>query len=202
MTEGYSGQNKAAIKAHQKEATENSSYSLENQRINQENYQKEAASNPLKAATPLIRDINYIFLLQQFEKFWDVYPLKKSKQKAWEAFQVVNPDDELLQKIHTTLQIQIQSYQNQLTNGQWVASWKYPANWLLQHCWDDELTSTTTLEPNNAKHAGHRTKKYAFDLFSESCGDAPFEFEDESRANDIESNVVQFDSAKNQGCTH
>lgn len=122
-----------------------------------------------KADTPLKEDNYYIFLLSQFEKFWDLYPLKKAKQKAWEAFQELNPTAELLRQIYSSLQQQIQFYQQQHSQGQWVAAWKYPANWLVQHCWEDEVQSITCQETNNAVHETNYKKQPIRDSFWESC---------------------------------
>ncbi len=120
-----------------------------------------------KAAIPLKED-NYIYLLSQFEKFWNVYPLKKSKQKAWEAFQALNPANELLMQMQTALQRQIEAYQQQQSQGQWVAAWKFPANWLAQHCWEDEIQDVCQ-ETNNAVHETNYKKQPVRDIFWESC---------------------------------
>lgn len=36
---------------------------------------------------------------ERFERLWKIYPVKKSKESAYKAFNTVNPDDETLQKI-------------------------------------------------------------------------------------------------------
>jgi len=169
VNEYYSGQNKPAIKPHHKEARAMQAYSPVNTYGNGAEFHNDALENNEKAATPLIKDNNYIFLLQQFEKFWDVYPLKKSKQKAWEAFQTLTPDAELFAKIHSALQEQIQLYQRQQSYGQWVAAWKYPANWLAQHCWQDEIKLEVYEEINNASDEANYTKQTTRDSFWESC---------------------------------
>jgi site-specific recombinase XerD len=52
-----------------------------------------------------------------------LYPLKKSKQKAWEAFQALNLTPELPIQIYSALQQQIQFYQQQHTQRHTWASW-------------------------------------------------------------------------------
>lgn len=169
VKEDYSGLNKLAIKSHHKEARSRPAYNSESSKGNTNELQNGALENNEKAATPLIKDNNYIFLLQQFEKFWDLYPLKKSKHKAWEAFQVLNPANDLLMQIHSALQQQIQLYQQQQTQGQWVAAWKYPANWLAQQCWEDEIQYDTHQEKNHAVNKTRFKKESDRDNFWDSC---------------------------------
>jgi len=176
VNEYYSGQNKPAIKPHHKEARAMQAYSPVNTYGNGAEFHNDALENNEKAATPLIKDNNYIFLLQQFEKFWDVYPLKKSKQKAWEAFQTLTPDAELFAKIHSALQEQIQLYQRQQSYGQWVAAWKYPANWLAQECWNDDSMTDEIYEQIKSKHILYSPKKSAFDRFIDSCSKDVFNY--------------------------
>ena len=147
-----------------------------------------------KADLPLKEDNYYIFLLSQFEQFWTVYPNKKSRQKAWDAFQKINPDAVLFNKIMTALGEQITHGEELARVGDWVPSWKYPANWLAQQCWDDELTPIKTQEYCNAKSTAHCAKKSSVELFWASCGDTDFDFnfnEGESKQPDA-NNIVPF----------
>ena len=165
---GYFVQNKAVTNPSQQGILSESHYSLENKEQLGHLSEKASTIESQKAATPLKED-NYIYLLSQFEKFWDLYPLKKSKQKAWEAFQILNPANELQTQICSALQVQIQFYQQQQSQGQWVAAWKYPANWLAQQCWEDEIQIDVSQEANNAVHGTNYKKQPVKDNFWESC---------------------------------
>ena len=104
-----------------------------------------------------------------FQKFWDLYPQKKSKQKAWEAFQALQLTDELLTRILTALQQQIDASNALQAQGQWIPKWKFPANWLEQHCWEDEINSVITNGENHAISQTHSTRQQPIDMFWESC---------------------------------
>ncbi|MFT4059293.1 MAG: hypothetical protein QM652_07075 [Legionella sp.] len=130
---------------------------------------KPGTEEPSKADIPLYKDNYYIFLLSQFEQFWNLYPLKKSQQKAWEQFQALNPNQQLCSQILNALQAQITFTQQLKNQGQWVAPWKYPANWLAQHCWNDELTQDELQENSHANNRSHFTKQPAGDGLWDSC---------------------------------
>jgi hypothetical protein len=165
---GYFVQNKAVTKQSQQGVLSESHYNLEDKGQLGHLSKKAGIVETPKADTPLKED-NYIYLLPQFEKFWDLYPLKKSKQKALEAFKALNPANELLTNILSALQQQIQFHQQQQSQGQWVAAWKFPANWLAQHCWEDEIQSDRSQETNNAVHETNYKKQPVRDSFWESC---------------------------------
>jgi hypothetical protein len=144
---------------------------------------KDGIEESVKADTPL-KENNY-YLLLQFEKFWELYPLKKSQQKAKEDFLSLNPSPELCHQILTALQQQILFAQKLKQQGQWVAPWKFPANWLTQHCWNDELImDEPQQEINNVPSKKHYTKQSAGDSLWDLCkaGLEP----------DEESNVIEF----------
>lgn len=104
---------------------------------------------------------NYFFisLSQAFDVFWDLYPLKKEKENALEAFKKLKPSQSLVQQIIASLTEQIQLETKKRAEGVWVPSWKYPANWLTQRCWE---TTSTNLEAKENDHAIHETnRKYA-----------------------------------------
>ncbi|VEE02713.1 Vir protein [Legionella longbeachae] len=148
-----------------------------------------------KAVLPHNLNNNYLFLYTHFNQFWAVYPNKKSQQKAWQEFQKINPNESLVKNMLDALTLQIQQHEALQDAGHWVPNWKNPANWLAQHCWNDELTPVTTLEQNHAKNARYSTKKSPIEHFSESCSDAPFEFEEDPKPDTSSSNIVQFRTA-------
>lgn len=72
-----------------------------------------------------------------FEQFWNVYPKKISKANALKSFEKIKCDDELLNIILSAIHTQSQSEQWQKDNGKYIP---YPATWLNQHRWEDELS--------------------------------------------------------------
>jgi hypothetical protein len=114
------------------------------------------------------KDNNYLFfLLQKFETFWESYPQKQGKQKAWEAFQHLNPDEQLTQKIMNALKTQVTAINEKQALGLWVPNWKHPANWLTQQSWEDEVIPVTAKEIKHASHRQHHPEPV--DMFWESC---------------------------------
>ena len=73
---------------------------------------------------------------EEFEDFWKAYPRKKSKGSAWKAFQSIDPDDELLDKMITSIEAWKKSKDWTRDDGQFIP---YPATWLNAEGWLDEL---------------------------------------------------------------
>lgn len=75
-----------------------------------------------------------------FERFWEAYPRKVSKGRAQRAFDKLKPDEHLLQTILAALD------QARLTPG-WTRDGgrfiPYPATWLNDRGWEDELEPAT-----------------------------------------------------------
>jgi hypothetical protein len=153
-------------------------------------------ANPIKADPPNKSEVNYIFLLQKFEKFWESYPEKKGINQAWEVFKNLNPDEALYASVLTAIEEQIADHRRQQRAGHWTPPWKHPANWLMQRCWEDEVKSEL-LQVN--KHDKRQTykKQSPVDLLWESCKggaeffDFDFEEKSESKRRD---NIIQFDN--------
>ncbi|MFO3289595.1 hypothetical protein SC408_10615 [Legionella pneumophila serogroup 1] len=135
----YSVQNKAAINPPQKATINLQGESLVETGLSHGEPQKGDIAESVKAAIPLKED-NYFVLLSRFEEFWSLYPEKKSKAKAQAAFEQLNPSALVFQHIMSALQNQIHHVETMKVYGGWVAHWKYPANWLAQRCWEDEIT--------------------------------------------------------------
>ncbi|MGM9453728.1 Vir protein [Legionella bozemanae] len=72
-------------------------------------------------------------LYQKFEQFWQVYPLPSYKNEAWKQFQQIDPDDRLFAQIMDGLQEQLTKV------NQSRASWPYPASWLDQKSWRNNI---------------------------------------------------------------
>lgn len=165
----YSVQNKAAINPPQKATTNPLEKTLVDTGLSGDEYSKADIAEPSKAAIPL-KDNNYIYLLSQFEKFWSLYPEKKSKHKAQAVFEQLNPDPTLFQQLIQGLQKQINHVEAMQLCGTWVPPWKYPANWLTQRCWEDELSTDALQETSHAEHTKRTRKRDTeTDMFCPPC---------------------------------
>lgn len=146
----FSVQNKAAINPPQKATTNPHTESLVNTGFSEDEGIKVDTVETPKGATPL-KDNNYIYLLSAFEQFWNLYPEKKSRERAFEAFKQINPDEHLLRTMLQALENQIKVRNAKEAHGEWVPPWKYPTNWLTQKCWEDEVNIDLKQEKRNAK---------------------------------------------------
>ncbi len=168
-TRAFSVQNKAAINPPQKATTNPHETSLIDTGFSGVEASKADITELPKAAIPLKED-NYIYLLSQFEKFWSLYPEKKSKHKAQAAFEQLNPDTPLFQQLTQALQKQINHVETAKVRGTWVPPWKYPANWLTQRCWEDELSTDALQEIPHAEHTKNtRKRNTTTDMFCPPC---------------------------------
>ncbi|MGQ3887834.1 hypothetical protein ACQUW5_02235 [Legionella sp. CNM-1927-20] len=182
---------KAVTKPSAQTVTLNTIKSLENTDQHTVSHLKADIGKFQKADTPH-KDNNYLYFLEKFEKFWVSYPLKKSKDKAEEEFLKINPDNALLREVLTALNAQIKNRDELELAGIWVPPWKYPANWLAQHCWKDELTPVTTLERNHAKNTTHSRKKSSDDFFWQICTSTDFNFDEDKSRQPSADNVFPF----------
>ena len=73
---------------------------------------------------------------KQFDKFWQAYPKKVSKKQAQKSWKKINPSLELFEKILKALEMAKQTEQWKKDNGKYVP---YPATWLNQERWTDEI---------------------------------------------------------------
>ena len=133
--------------------------------------QKPGIAQITKADTPHNSENNYVCVLAHFEKFWLMYPKKIAKQQALEAFKTLQPSDELLAKIFSGLQEQVNTANLLQGQGCWIPQWKFPVNWLTQHCWEDEINVTPTKEYQHESHPRHPSAPQPLDSFWESCKD-------------------------------
>lgn len=83
---------------------------------------------------------------ESFDKFWAAYPKKTAKQDAKKAWAKLKPDEELLNKILTSLERQKKTEQWARDSGQYIP---YPATWLNGRRWEDE-----TEEPKSSSSSG------------------------------------------------
>ena len=185
-TRGYSVQNKVDLKATQ-QADSGLVLQVIEKKCNSTHQAKEAdIPECTKADTPL-KDNNYIYLLSQFEKFWSLYPEKKSRQSAWHAYQLLNPNEGVFSNIMSAIETQIKHREAQQMQGEWVPPWKYPANWLTHKNWEDEINMDQTQEKKHATVKKNSRNEPARDMFW-----IPDESENEQPQSQSQSNVIQF----------
>ena len=168
VTLNSSGTNKAALKQHDDLARVNLQTNPLKSRLIDDSPTKPATIENHKAAIPQGSNKD-VCVYVQFEKFWSLYPQKNSKQKAMEAFQTLQPNDALLTQILTALQQQIDACDALQAQGQWMPKWKFPANWLAQHCWEDEINPVITNGENHAISQTHSARQQPIDMFWEAC---------------------------------
>lgn len=103
----------------------------------------------------------------QFGIFWSLYPKKCAKQKAFDEFKKLQLTEELCSHLIEALQQQLDATRLLQEQGQWIPKWKFPANWLAQHCWEDELPTANIQEKQHATPT--KIASSTVDLFWESC---------------------------------
>ncbi|OCH99158.1 Vir protein [Legionella jamestowniensis] len=152
-----SAQNKAAIKTLDYTAPQELQKGLLDSTKSNTNTLEPDINQKAEPATPQDNN-NYFFisLSQAFDVFWDLYPLKKEKENAFEAFKKLKPSQNLIQQIIARLTEQIQLSLQKRAEGVWMPAWKYPANWLAQRCWE---TTSPILEAKEYDHAIHETNR-------------------------------------------
>ena len=163
-TMGYSVQNKVITKPTHQSGIDKNSQPIEIQQNYCDSPQISGIGEKAKADTPL-KEENCIYLLSQFEKFWSCYPEKKSRQNAWKVFGELNPDQALTKKIIQAVIAQIKNRDEKQLHGIWVPPWKYPANWLSNQCWNDELTMDKHLENQHATRCKNTKNRSTKDMF-------------------------------------
>ncbi|HAT1130452.1 TPA: hypothetical protein NR353_001625 [Legionella pneumophila] len=147
----YCVQNKPDTNPTQQADTQPNTKPLLTTRFNERAGTKADTDETPQADTPYIKDNNYIYLLRNFDLFWEMYPEKKSRERAFEIFKQINPDTLQLQTMLKALQQQIKIYQAKQAHGEWAPAWKFPANWLSQQCWEDEIKLELKQEKRNEK---------------------------------------------------
>ena len=75
-------------------------------------------------------------LAESFDAFWQAYPKKRSKGKAWKAWIKIRPGEELLKTMLVATGRAKQSRDWQEDGGQFIP---YPATWLNAKSWEDEI---------------------------------------------------------------
>lgn len=81
-----------------------------------------------------------------FEKFWSEYPKKVGKPKAEAIFEKLNVEDALLEKMLNSIKIAKNTEQWKIEKGKFIP---YPATWLNQKRWEDEIDVCCSEENNS-----------------------------------------------------
>lgn len=76
-----------------------------------------------------------------FNQFWAAYPKHIAKQSAVKAFEKLKPDEKLLEAMLKAIARQKESKQWEKDDGAFIP---YPATWLNQSRWEDELPQVET----------------------------------------------------------
>lgn len=77
------------------------------------------------------------YLPERFERFWQFYPKKQSKQDAMRAWDKLQPDEDLLRIMGASLKLQKVSEEYTRENGRFIP---LASTWLNGRKWEDELT--------------------------------------------------------------
>ena len=89
----------------------------------------------------------------RFERFYKVYPHKTARGSAEGAWETLDPDDALTDKIVLAVNAQIRYRAECKRTDQWMPRWKGPGPWLRAKCWLDEIGSHAELkEKQEAKY--------------------------------------------------
>jgi len=100
-----------------------------------ERHQKDTNKNDKNVKNDKKRNIYNV----DFEKFYNTYPIKKSKKKAFEAWIKIKPDLDICLAAIKSQKMEKQKLKEAF---EFCPAWKHPATWLNQGCWEDEIIKT------------------------------------------------------------
>lgn len=102
---------------------------------------EDAPSTNARSSTTKTKGINKKVVDARFERFYSAYPVHKGKESARKAFQKINPDEELLNVMMQAISVQRASIKWQ--DQQFIP---YPARWLNEHRWEDEVSDQASAQ--------------------------------------------------------
>ena len=73
-----------------------------------------------------------------FAKWYEHYPVKKSRAKASQAFSKLDPDEHQVNEMIEAIGRQSRERADKHRRNVFVPEWKHPATWLNGECWLDE----------------------------------------------------------------
>lgn len=106
-----------------------------------------------KNASPIVPkgDVEKKVTEKDFEAFWKEYPLKKAKQAARRSFLKANvPFEKIMAALaaqkreRAGIEVQNRDREKRGERAVFLPEWKYPATWLNQGCWEDEVSVAAT----------------------------------------------------------
>lgn len=78
-----------------------------------------------------------------FDRFYNAYPRKTSREKAFRVWQELNPTAETVEKIMKAVEVQRNCEQWKKENGRYIP---YPENYLLGRRWEDDTAKPFSLD--------------------------------------------------------
>lgn len=90
-----------------------------------------------------------------FEKFWAVYPNRKSKGAARKAFEKAMKDvdpDELTKEMISAIDAQNRYRREAKSSGEFMPNWKHPGTWINAEAWLDEIPSHAEVKQRQAEN--------------------------------------------------
>ena len=118
---------------------------------------KVAETTTSKEHTNLTNQINkpHMVMSDLFDRFWNEYPKKVGRKKAYETWQSINPSEQ-------DLNAMLINISDRLTQGAWSLETKqfipHPANYLGGELWTDEI-----IQRNNYERSQNRNRPSAAD---------------------------------------
>ena len=95
-----------------------------------------------------------------FDVFWNAYPRHTNKKAALQAFQKINPDDDLLNIMLQSLSAWSKSQQWTKDGGQFIP---HPATWLNGRRWEDELPKAAAYTGKTVSAQNYQQRDYSED---------------------------------------
>lgn len=132
--------------------SENGLLKMSNSRLaqnEQQVYQETTQENSYIQGVAKSTDTNAV-QRERFEKFWTKYrrTAGTSRQKAWESWLKINPDDALFTEIGWALEAYNNYWEAEGTEDRFIP---HPVTWLNQERWNNPPTSAMIAEAKNKK---------------------------------------------------
>jgi hypothetical protein len=90
---------------------------------------------------------------QEFNKFWDCYPHKKSKDAARKAWLKLDPPKELIKEINQAVLNQIKERELITSVNEFCPEWTHGSTWLNGRRWEDDVDLSPRTMKLNGKQA-------------------------------------------------
>jgi len=133
---------KAMIK-HLSKQSESTCQSIDSiiKQINNKQYNKKQIHNLARACEEHLEELNDVskkITIEQFDKFWKIYPRKTHKESAEEKWRILSKMPNNKQPEFRTIirAVKAQSKQEQWQDKKYIPN---PAKWIFRRMWDDEV---------------------------------------------------------------